>query len=575
MKNYENFNPVVDAKNLLTQLIKTAVSTAVEKGELPTAELPDFTVEIPADVKNGDFAVNIAMVGAKAFRLPPRKIADIILQNISLEDTIFEKIEVAGPGFINLFLKNIYFEDILKGTIVSGSNYGRTEFGEGKKVNVEFVSANPTGPMHLGNARGGALGDCLASCLDWAGYDVTREFYVNDAGNQIEKFGKSLSARYLQILKGVDFIEFPEDGYQGEDIKVHAQAYIDINGDVLLEKTEEERKTALVEYALPKNIHNLKTDLETYRISYDVWFSEKGLHSANEVTRIVELLLANGYAYEKDGTIWYKASAFATGLEKEEVKDEVLVRQNGIPTYFTADIAYHYNKFVVRGFDTCINVWGADHHGHVARMKNAMTAIGLDGDKLEILLMQLVHLVRDGVPVKMSKRTGKAITLIDLLDEISIDSARFFFNLREPSSQMEFDLDLAVAQDSENPVYYVQYAHARICGIIKKLAEEGLTIADVNDVDFSLLTEPTEKELIRHLSYFPNEIIAGAKNYDPARITRYVITLATLFHKFYNSCYVKGDDKNLSIARLSLCDSVKTVICNAMTMLKITVPETM
>ncbi len=573
--NYKFYDAVNSAKQTAQQLILSAIEKAIEKGDLKQAETNNFTVEIPADTKNGDFATNVAMVHSKVFGMPPRKIAEIICENISLENTVFEKTEIAGPGFINLFLSNEYFATVCKACLALGNEYGKTDFGDNKKVIVEFVSANPTGPMHLGNARGGALGDCLAACLDWAGYDVTREFYVNDAGNQIEKFAKSLYVRYLQIFKGEENVELPEDCYQGEDIKVLASEFAQIHNDSLLAKDEAVAKKELVDYALPKNIARLKEDLEKYRIHYDNWFSEKTLHENGEVMRIVDVLKEKGYAYEQDGTIWYKASAFATGKEKEEVKDEVLVRQNGIPTYFAADIAYHYNKFVVRGADICIEVWGADHHGHVARMKNAMNAIGLNGDNLDIVLMQLVKLVRNGEQVRMSKRTGKAITLVDLLEEIPIDSARFFFNLREPASQMEFDLDLAVAQDSDNPVYYVQYAHARICSILRKLEQEGTTPCDSKKVDFTLLTDATEIELIRHISVFPSEIIQAAKNYDSARLTRYTITLATLFHKFYNACRVKGDDTSLTNARLSLCICVKNVLHNALTMLKIDIPEKM
>lgn len=572
MKDYKNFDAVSAAKSLAHTLVSDAVAAAVQAGELTDAAMPEFSIEIPADPKNGDFSANAAMVGARAFRLAPQKIAQAIAGHISLDGTFFEKVEIAGPGFINFYLGAGYYADVITGVLQNGENYGRTDYGESKKVMVEFVSANPTGPMHLGNARGGALGDCLASCMQWAGYDVCREFYVNDAGNQIEKFGKSLAARYLQIFKGEDNVEFPEDGYQGEDIKVHAKAFADIHGDKYVNADFNELKKAITDYSLPLNIAGLKTDLAKYRIEYDNWFSEKTLHESGEVRRIIELLTEKGYTYTTDdGTVWYKASAFAK--DGEEVKDEVLVRQNGIPTYFAADIAYHYNKFAVRGFDTCIDVWGADHHGHVARMKNAMNAIGLNGDKLDVVLMQLVRLVRDGEPVRMSKRTGKAITLTDLLDEIPIDSARFFFNLREPGSQMEFDLGLAVAEDSDNPVYYVQYAHARICSIIRKLAAEGVTPAQT--ADFSLLTDDAEKELIRHVACFPGEIINASKAYDPARITRYVITLATLFHKFYNACRVKTDNAALTDARLLLCVAVKTVIKNALTMLKITVPEAM
>ena len=469
-----------------------------------------------------------------------------------------------------------------------GDEYGRTDFGQNRKMNVEFVSANPTGPMHLGNARGGALGDCLAAALDWAGYDVTREFYINDAGNQVVKFGKSLAARYLQIFKGEDAVPFPEDGYQGEDIKVLAKAFADEHGDAYVNGDAQALHDALVAYALPKNIAALRDDLAKYRIAYDVWFHESTLHESGAVQEILDKLAARGATYEKEGAIWYRAAQFSEkyganknarkGLDgevTEEDKDEVLVRANGIPTYLAADIAYHYNKFVTRGFDTSIDVWGADHHGHVARMKGAMDALGLDGSKLDIVLMQFVRLLQDGKPVKMSKRTGKAITLSTLLDEVPIDSARFFFNQRESGSIMDFDLDLAVKQDSDNPVYYVQYAHARICSILKKLAEEGITYNGALGCRLDLLTDDAERALIRHIANFPQEIIGAAKSYDPARLTRYAIELATQFHKFYNSCRVKDAEPALRDARIALCAAAKITLHNVLNMLKVTVPESM
>ena len=567
--NYHHFDPVAAAQQAAYETILKAMGQAVAAGALPAEPAPAFVVEIPGDVSHGDFAANVAMVSARAFHMAPRKIAEAITAELDLTGTPFSRFEVAGPGFINLFLKPDYFAQVVEAVLNEGENYGRTDLGKGEKVMVEFVSANPTGPMHLGNARGGALGDCLAAVLDWAGYDVTREFYVNDAGNQIEKFGKSLSARYLQHYRGEEAVPFPEDGYQGEDIRQRAEEYIALHGDHLLQVSEEERSHALIDYALPKNVEGLRTALEKYRIHYDVWFSERSLHESGAVKAAVDLLTQRGYTYEKEGAIWYKATAF--GAEK----DEVLIRQNGIPTYFTADIAYHYNKFAVRGFDRVIDVWGADHHGHVARMKGSMDAIGLDGSKLDIVLMQLVNLVKDGVPVRMSKRTGKAITLVDLLEEVPVDAARFFFNLREPTSHMDFDLDLAVAENSDNPVYYVQYAHARICSILKALGAEGVAFAGAESADLSLLKEPAEIELIRHLSYFPGEIAQSAKNYDPARITRYVIDLATLFHKFYTACRVKGVGEELTQARLALCIATKTVIANTLGMLKVTIPESM
>ena len=560
-------NRVSDAQTTLRELLTAAAQGAMEKGLLPQAELPAFTIEIPADSSHGDFAANLAMVSARAFKLAPRKIAEILCGELNLTGTFFDRWEIAGPGFINFFLNQSWFGSVVEAVVQEGADYGRSEFGGHKKVMVEFVSANPTGPMHIGNARGGAMGDCLASVLDWAGYDVTKEFYINDAGNQIEKFALSLDVRYQQIYKGEDAVPLPEDAYQGADIKVHAQNFADLYGDKFLDATQQERRKALVDYALPINIANLKTDLAKYRIEYDVWFKESVLHEEGQVQKIVDILTERGLTYEKEGAIWYKSSEY--GSEK----DDVLVRANGIPTYFAADIAYHYNKFAVRGFDRVINIWGADHHGHVARLKGAMDAVGLDGSKLDVVLMQMVRLMRDGEPVKVSKRSGKSITLVSLLDEVPIDAARFIFNLREANSHLDFDLDLAVEQSSQNPVYYVQYAHARICSILKKLAQEGFSPQE--DADFSLLTAPEEIELIRHIARLPGDIVEAVKAYDPARITRYSLDLATLFHKFYNACKVKGDDERLTTARLTLCDAVRTVLENVLSMLKIDAPESM
>jgi arginyl-tRNA synthetase len=560
---------VLQSTNELKKAIQTAVLNAQSKGELPKADMPDFSIEVPADRSHGDWATNAAMVSAKAFRLAPRKIAQLITDNIDLSGTFFERFEIAGPGFINFFLNQNFYTEVLKDIKTSGENYGRSDYGKHKKIMVEYVSANPTGPMHMGNARGGALGDCLASVLDAAGYDVWREFYVNDAGNQIEKFGNSLSVRYLQIFKGEENVEFPEDGYHGDDIKERAKQFAKEYGDKYVNVSSEERCKALVDFALPKNIEKMKSDLKKYGIEYDEWFLESRLHNDGELDEVIKILKDKNLTYEKDGALWYKATEF--GAEK----DEVLVRQNGNPTYFTADIAYHRNKFEKRGFERCIDVWGADHHGHVARMKGAMNAIGLDGDKLDVVLIQLVRLVRGGEVVKMSKRTGKAIQLADLLDEVPVDAARFYFNLREATSQMDFDLDLAVQQDSQNPVYYVQYANARICSIFKALKAEGITPRDCSEEELALLTAPEEIELMRHLSSYTGEIITSAKDYDPARITRYAITLATLFHKFYNACRVKGENESLTQARLYLCNTVSIVIRNVLSMLKISAPESM
>ena len=557
-------NRIADAQKQLDTLIRAAYAKA-----FPGKEMRDFIIEIPKDTSHGDFASNAAMVNAKNAGKAPRDIAAALLEAMDFTGSYFVAAETAGPGFMNFRLGQNWFSDSVQSVLDCGADYGRSDYGHGEKVMVEFVSANPTGPMHMGNARGGAIGDCLASALDFAGYKVCREFYINDAGNQIVKFGKSLEARYLQLYLGEDAVEFPEDGYQGEDIKVRAKEFADLHGDKYVNAPSEERTQALIDYALPANVEGLRRDLEKYRIKYDVWFSEKSLHESGAVMDVVKLLSDRGMTYEKDGAVWYKATEF--GAEK----DEVLVRANGIPTYFTADIAYHYNKFAVRGFDRVIDVWGADHHGHVARMKGSMDAIGLDGSKLDVVLMQLVRLMKDGQPFKMSKRTGRAITLTDLLEEIPIDAARFFFNMREPNSTLDFDLDLAVEETSQNPVYYVQYAHARICSILKNLAAEGISPRPVTAAELDLLTTSEEKELIRKLATLPEEIIGAAKNYDPARLTHYVIDTATLFHKFYNACRVKGEEEPLMQARLALCMATRIVIENVLGLLKITAPESM
>ena len=558
---------VFETRKSIKGIITAAAKKAMQNGTLPEAELPDFNVEVPADRSHGDFAVNAAMVWARAFRSNPRKIAETLAENFDFEGTYIEKAEVAGPGFINLFLSERYYAAIVNDVVTNGDNYGQSDMGKGKRIMVEFVSANPTGPMHIGNARGGALGDCLAAVLDKAGYEVTREFYVNDAGNQIAKFGASLEARYLQIFDST--VEFPEDGYHGADIIERAKEFADIHGDEFVAKSEEERREALVSYALPLNIEGLRTDLGTYRINYDVWFKESSLYESGAIKDIVKILSDKGLTYEKDGAVWYKATDF--GGEK----DEVLIRANGNPTYFAGDIAYHYNKFATRGFDKVINIWGADHHGHVARLKGAMDAVGLDGERLDVVLMQLVRLVRNGEVVRVSKRTGKSITLKTLLDEVPLDAARFIFNSKEPNTHLEFDLDLAVEQSSQNPVYYVQYAHARICSILRNLAADGVTPKNLTVDELTKLTASEEHELIRHISEFTGEIESSAKAYDPARITRYVLDLATLFHKFYNACRVKVDDVELMQARISLCIATKTVIANVLKMLKIDAPESM
>ena len=554
----------IELKNIIEQAVKKAVSN----GALPDAEMPQFNIEKPANKDNGDYSTNVAMAGARAFKKAPRMIAEAIVSCIDLDGTAFERVEIAGPGFMNFFLSQQFYSNVLKDVFSCGKDYGKSDYGQGKRVLVEFVSANPTGPMHIGNARGGAIGDCLASVLDWAGFSVNREFYVNDAGNQIEKFATSLEVRYLQHYE--PSIELPEDAYHGQDIVEHAENFIKEYGDKYVNADSKERRKALVDFALPKNIAGLERDLGRYRITYDKWFRESTLHNDGSVQRVIDALKEKGVTYEQDGALWFKASEYGND------KDIVLVRANGLPTYIVPDIAYHYNKLVTRGYDKAIDVLGADHHGYVPRMKAALTALGLDASRLDCVIMQMVRLVREGETIKLSKRSGKAITLNTLIDEVPLDAARFFFNLREPNSHFDFDLELAAKQSSENPVYYVQYAHARICSIIKKAQEQGVELKTPSDDELALLSSKEEKDLIRHLSLLTDEIVSAAKSYDPAKITHYVIELATLFHKFYNAQRVMLDDnEGLMQARLFLCKAVKDTIYNILTMLKITAPEVM
>lgn len=554
----------------IRKVVRDAFAACAENGSLPAVELPDIPVEVPREKGFGDFSTTVVMQAAKQLKMPPRKAAEILINAMDLSGTYIEKAECAGPGFVNFYLSRQWLYDALRLIQEKKEHYGELDIGKNMRVNVEFVSANPTGPLHMGNARGGALGDCIASILKKAGYDVTREYYINDAGNQIEKFGMSLEARYMQQLLGEDKVPFPEDGYHGEDIIEHAKNYIAKYGDALLNVTPEERRRKLVEYALPINIERIRKVLSEYGIEYDVWFSEQSLHDSGEVTETIQFLKDNGYTVEKDGALWLSGEKL--GLEK----DEVLVRNNGIPTYLAADIAYHRNKFIKRGFDICIDLWGADHHGHVARMKAAMAPFGVSEDRLQVVLFQLVRLFRNGEIARMSKRTGKTISLEDLLEEVGRDAARFFFNMKTAGSHLDFDLDLAVSQSNDNPVYYVQYAHARICSLLRKLKEEeGVALTDTENINLELLTKDEELELIRKLSEYPEEIRMAAKTLEPSRLTRYVMDVAAHFHSFYNACRVKGEDEPLMMARLMLVDSTRIVIRNVLDLISIHAPEKM
>ena len=580
-------NLIQAAKEQVAALTQQAYEKAAQAGQLPGGLEVKGSVEIPKDVSHGDYASSFAMAGAKAMRMAPRAIAQIICDNLELEGSFFQKAEIAGPGFLNFTLGARWYGQIMADVEAEGARYGQSDVGRGEKVMVEFVSANPTGPMHMGNARGGVLGDTLANVLSLAGYDTWKEFYVNDAGNQIHKFAVSIDARYHQLIQGEENFPFPEDGYHGDDIRELAQAFREKEGDGWLDKPEAERQEAMAKFGLSVNIPKMESDLRRYKIIYDQWFLESELHESGYVADTVGMLTERGWTYEKDGALWLnttellKRKYMAEGRSQEQVdkldlKDDVLRRANGFYTYFAADIAYHRNKLEVRKFDKAVDVWGADHHGHVARLQAALDGLGLDGShRLVVVLMQLVNLMQDGKPVRMSKRSGKAIALHDLLDEISVDAARYFFNSRSSTSPLDFDLDLAVREDSDNPVYYVQYAHARICSMVRKMAEEGVAVPAASQVDATLLAEPEEKALLKALSELPEEIRLAARDYDPSRINRYLVELSGSFHRFYNTCRCMVEDAALRDARLKLADTTRAVIAAGLQLLGVTAPEKM
>ncbi len=582
-------NMIQAAKNQVADLTQAAYERAAAAGALPAGAAVKATVEIPKDTAHGDYASSFAMAGARALHMAPRAIAQTIVDHLELEGSYFNKVEIAGPGFLNFTLGPRWYGEVLSTIETEGPGYGSGTEGGGKKVMVEFVSANPTGPMHMGNARGGVLGDTLANVLARDGWDVWKEFYVNDAGNQINKFARSIYARCMQLTLGEENYQFPEDGYQGGDIRELAQGFLAQEGISFPGDTaEEDWLEQMAQFGLERNIPKMESDLNKYGIQYDKWFLESSLHSSGYVEDTVSLLTDKGWTYEKDGALWLnttellKKKYLAEGKSQEQVdkldlKDDVLRRANGFYTYFAADIAYHRNKLEERKFDLAINIWGADHHGHVARLQAALDGLGLDGShRLVIVLMQLVNLLQDGKPVRMSKRTGKAIALHDLLDEISVDAARYYFNNRAATSPLDFDLDLAVRQDSENPVYYVQYAHARICSLVARLAEEDrAAVPAAAAVDAAVLVSPEELALVKSLAQFPEELHLAARDYDPSRINRYLTALAGDFHRFYNACRLKGEEANVLGARLKLADTVRSVLANGLNLLGVTAPEKM
>ena len=577
---------IQNAKDQVLALTNTAYQTAAAQGKLPGDVQVRANVEIPKDPANGDYTTTFALAAAKAMKRSPREIAAVLAESMDLAGSYFDSVEIAGAGFLNFRLGRKWYADTLSAVESEGAAYGRSDTLKGRKIMVEFVSANPTGPMHMGNARGGVLGDTLASVLAANGADVWREFYVNDAGNQIEKFASSLEARYLQIILGEEAVPFPEDGYHGDDIKELARAFYEQYGEQYKDADVKSRHEALAKFGLERNIPKMKSDLQRYKIEYDQWFFESSLHDSGYVADTVDKLTALGWTYEKEGALWLatsrileetyrKAGKSEKDIAKLDLKDDVLRRANGFYTYFAADIAYHRNKFEVRGFDKVINIWGADHHGHVARLKGAMDALGLDGtNRLDIVLMQLVKLLRDGEVVRMSKRTGKAISLSDLLDEVPVDAARWFFNAK-PDTQMDFDLGLAVREDSENPIYYVEYAHARICSLLRTLEGEGYAVPAMAEVDISLLSGETEQALIKQIALFCEALRLAARDYDPSHINRYLVELAGCFHRFYTACRIKGEERSVLQARLKLADAARSVLKNGLALLGVDAPEKM
>ncbi len=559
-------NPIQQIKGLINSKITEALELAREEGLIKYDSVPDFVIEVPREKGHGDFACNAAMIMAREAKMAPRQIAEIIIKGMDLNDLEqLEKVEIAGPGFINIFLNDKWLQEIPFIVDQIGDSFGYNE-ARRCKVQVEFVSANPTGNLHMGNARGGAIGDTLANILKYAGYEVEREFYINDAGNQIEIFGDSLEARYLQ-LTGHD-VEFPENGYAGQDLIQTVRNIINQYGDNLSELPKEKRRKLIIEHALEEKVAYIKKTLLDFGIEYDVWYSEKTLHESGAVQQVIDTLQEKGYIYEQEGALWFKTSS------SEEDKDNVVMRANGLPTYFAADIAYHQDKYQ-RGFDWVINVWGADHHGHVNRMKDAIEALGYKRDMLDVLLMQLVRLYRGKDLVRMSKRTGTTIALDELIEELGKDAARFFFVMRSPDSQLDFDLRLAAEQSQDNPVYYVQYAHARICSIFRQAGAAGIKMPAIRSIDTSLLKEPEELALLRKIADFPEEIRVAAQTLAPHRIARYVLDLAGLFHSFYNRHRVINVEAELQDARLLLMKVTRITIKNALSILGVSAPEYM
>ncbi len=544
--------------------ITAAAQKAIAQGALKEGALPEVLLEVPPQKEFGDFATNFAMQSARSLKCNPRMIAQAVIDN--LDCAYIAKTEIAGPGFINFYLKQDWMYDMLAQIIAQGEEYGNLQNDCKEKIQIEYVSANPTGPLHVGHGRGAAVGSALANLMKAAGYDVTREYYINDAGNQINNLAASVNARYLE-LQGQE-VQFPENGYHGHDIIETAERIIRIYGDKFLHMDESERLEQFRTIALKEKLAALKEDLAAFNCEFDVWFSEQTLHDANAIKSACDLLTERGYLYEKDGALWLKAT------EHGDDKDRVVIRDNGVPTYFAADIAYHRNKFE-RGFDRVINLWGADHHGYIARMKAAVGALGYSPEQLEVLILQMVSLYRNGELVKMSKRTGQSVTLNELIEEVGTDAARFFFTMRSIDSQLDFDMTLATEKTNENPVYYIQYAHARICSIMRQLAEAQITECAAGELKLASLTEPEELALIKKLGEYPEMLQRAARDRAVHNVAHYVHELAGLFHSFYNQCRILGVDSDVQQARIALVKAVGHVIRHALGILGVSAPERM
>lgn len=553
-------------ENMYEQVKAAIADAAVAAGLAEREELPAFVLEVPKDKSHGDLATNAAMQLTKLAKKNPRQIAEAILAHLDKEKASIQAAEIAGPGFINFRMDNSYLYPVVGAALAAGENYGRTEDGRGKSVQVEFVSANPTGSLHLGHARGAAVGDALCNVLDYAGYEVTREYYINDAGKQVENLAVSIEARYRQALGQT--AEMPEDGYYGEDIIGFAKLLVEQEGDKLLELPDQERFTFFRQFGLERELDKIKRDLGRFRVGFDVWYSETSLYESGLVEQGLAALKATGHVYEEEGATWLSTMTFG------DDKNRVLVKNDGSYTYLTPDIAYHRDKYG-RGFDQMINIWGADHHGYIPRVKAAMEALGNDPKKLTVLIAQMVSLFQNGEKMKMSKRTGKAVTMQDLMDEVGIDAIRYFFSMRSMDSHLDFDMDLAISTSNENPVFYVQYAHARICSIFRQAEEQGIALKFVDSIDFSKLTAEGEFDLLRKIGELPQEISEAAAQYAPHRLIRYVYELASQFHSYYRAERVITDDAEQSQARLALLGAVRLSIANVLRLVGVSAPDRM